>query len=170
MKVVISDGGRAKAGYRGKTGDCVCRSIAIATGQDYQDVYRALNEMALSERPNKRKRGRSSARTGVRRDTIRRYMKSIGWNWVPTMQIGSGCRVHLRKNELPSGRLVVSLSGHLTAVIDGVIYDSHDPQRGGTRCVYGYWCPSVKRTARATSSTTPRLSRALFGWFLTRSP
>jgi hypothetical protein len=139
MRVVISDGGRADAGFRGKTGDCVCRAIAIATRRDYQDVYAALNELASSERPNKRKRGRSSARTGVHRGTIQRYMTSIGWTWVPTMHIGSGCRVHLRKNELPGGRLIVSLSRHLTAVIDGVIHDNHDPQRDGTRCVYGYW-------------------------------
>jgi len=140
MRVVISDGGRADAGFRGKTGDCVCRAIAIATRRDYQDVYAALNELALSERPSRRKRGKSSARTGVHRGTIHRYMTSIGWEWVPTMQIGSGCRVHLRKNELPGGRLIVSLSRHLTAVIDGVIHDNHDPQRDGTRCVYGYWC------------------------------
>ena len=37
------------------------------------------------------------------------------------------------------GRLVVSLSRHWTAVIDGVIFDTHDPSRRGTRCVYGYW-------------------------------
>jgi hypothetical protein len=43
------------------------------------------------------------------------------------MQIGSGCTVHLRADELPSGRLVVSVSKHLTAVIDGVIHDAHDP-------------------------------------------
>jgi hypothetical protein len=24
-------------------------------------------------------------------------------------------------------------------VIDGVIHDTFDPSRGGTRCVYGYW-------------------------------
>jgi hypothetical protein len=24
-------------------------------------------------------------------------------------------------------------------VIDGVIHDTHDCSRGGTRCVYGYW-------------------------------
>ncbi len=28
---------------------------------------------------------------------------------------------------------------HYTAVIDGVINDTHDPSREGTRCVYGYW-------------------------------
>ena len=28
------DGGREAAGYRGKTGDCVVRAIAICTGED----------------------------------------------------------------------------------------------------------------------------------------
>ena len=55
------------------------------------------------------------------------------------MAIGSGCKVHLRADELPSGRLIVSVSKHLTAVIDGVIHDNHDPSRDGTRCVYGYF-------------------------------
>lgn len=57
----------------------------------------------------------------------------------PTMAIGSGCKVHLRADELPTGRLVVSVSKHLVAVVDGVVHDTHDPRRGGTRCVYGYW-------------------------------
>jgi hypothetical protein len=41
-KFVMDDGGRAAAGYKGQTGDCVCRSIAIATGKPYQEVYDAL--------------------------------------------------------------------------------------------------------------------------------
>ena len=52
---------------------------------------------------------------------------------------GSGCRVHLRPGELPKGRLVVAVSKHYTAVIDGTVHDIGDPCRGGTRCVYGYW-------------------------------
>jgi hypothetical protein len=55
------------------------------------------------------------------------------------MQVGSGCTVHLREDELPSGTLIVAVSRHLTVVKDGVIYDNHDPSRDGTRCVYGYW-------------------------------
>ena len=55
------------------------------------------------------------------------------------MAIGQACKVHLSSDELPSGRLVVSVSKHVTAVIDGVIHDTHDPGRDGTRCVYGYW-------------------------------
>lgn len=133
------DGGRAAAGYRGETGDCVTRAVAIATGLPYQQVYDDINESAKGERTGKRKRGKSTARQGVYKATIRKYLASLGWKWTPTMQIGSGCTVHLRADELPSGRLIVSLSRHICAVIDGVIYDTHDPSRDGTRCVYGYW-------------------------------
>jgi hypothetical protein len=135
---VYDDGGRAEAGYRGETGDCVTRSVAIATGRPYAEVYAALNEAARAERP-RTGQSRSSARTGVKKRTVGRYLAEIGWEWHPTMHIGQGCRTHLRADELPGGRLIVKCSRHLTAVIDGVIHDTHDPSRGGTRCVYGYW-------------------------------
>lgn len=137
---VKDDGGRHAAGYRGMTGDCVTRAIAIATGMRYVDVYDSLNNLAqMHERRGKRKRGISSAREGVYKGTIRRFMAGLGWTWTPTMHIGSGCKVHLRAEELPPGRLVVALSKHVCAVIDGVIHDTDDPSRDGTRCVYGYW-------------------------------
>lgn len=139
------DGGRSAAGYRGKTGDCVVRSIAIATGLPYQHIYDLVNRASTRERTGTRKRGISNARTGVYKSTIHRVMKSLGWVWTPTMQIGSGCTVHLRPDQLPSGRLVVSVSKHLTAMIDGVIHDTHDCSRRGKRCVYGYWQPPTTR-------------------------
>lgn len=111
----------------------------IATGKPYQDVYDALNSLAVSERTGKRKRGVSSSRTGVYRTTYDKYLRSLGWTWTPTMQIGQGCKVHLRGEELPKGRLIVAVSKHLTAVIDGVIHDTQNPARDGTRCVYGYY-------------------------------
>lgn len=55
------------------------------------------------------------------------------------MAIGSGCKVHLRSDELPTGRIIVSVSKHYVAVIDGVLHDIYDPSRHGNRCVYGYW-------------------------------
>ena len=47
--------------------------------------------------------------------------------------------MHLAKDELPNGRLIVRVSKHITAVINGVIHDTHDFSRDGTRCVYGYF-------------------------------
>lgn len=132
MDFVKDDGGRAQAGFRGDAGDCVTRAIAIATGLPYADVYRAMAEGTGSQRASSRtkKRGRT-ARDGINvtRKWFRDYMASIGWRWVPTMTIGSGCTVHLTDGELPAGRLIVSVSKHYTAVIDGVVHDTHNPQR-----------------------------------------
>lgn len=133
------DGGRAAAGYTGKAGDCVCRAIAIATQKPYQEIYDLINSVAKSERTGKRKRGKSSARNGVYKNTIRKVMEGLGWTWVPTMFVGQGCKVHLKANELPQGRLVVNVSKHTTCVVDGVIHDTYDCSRNGTRCVYGYY-------------------------------
>ena len=132
---VRNDGGRRAAGYKGTARDCVCRAIAIATGQPYQDIYDELNDLTRGERPGRHNRKRSSARTGIRIRTIRTYLERLGWQWVPTMGIGTGCTVHLRPDELPEGRIIVSLQ----VQIDGVLHNTYDCSRGGTRCVYGYW-------------------------------
>jgi len=141
MEFQHNDGGRVAAGYKGSARDCVARSIAIATGKPYQEVYAALNALGAAERNSKKRKHKSSAREGVHTPTARRYLESLGWRWVPVMQIGRGCTAHLRAEELPTGRLIVKLSRHFTAVIDHVIHDTHDPSRDGTRCVYGYWLP-----------------------------
>ena len=117
----------------------MCRAIANATGKDYLEVYKELRDMAKQERTGKRKRGVSSPRNGVYGSTLKKYMAKIGWTWKPCVTIGSGCTVHLREDELPNGTLIVSVSKHETCVKDGVLYDTYDCSRGGTRCVYGYF-------------------------------
>lgn len=142
MKFIFNDGGRSAAGYKGHTGDCVCRAVCIATGLPYQQVYDALANGNATQRKSKRnpKRGKTAAHgINVRRKWFQDYMKSIGFEWKPTMLIGQGCKVHLTDGELPMGRLVVSVSKHYTAVIDGVINDTHDPsERGATIYPEGY--------------------------------
>ncbi len=138
MTYVYDDGGRKAAGFRGETRDCVTRAIAIGLQRDYQTVYDGLN--ALAQLYETRKVKRSASRTGVHRGIYQRYLFSHGATWHATMAIGSGCQAHLRNGEIPmSGRLVVVVSRHLVAVIDGVVHDTHDPSRDGSRCVYGYY-------------------------------
>jgi len=129
---IKDDGGRSNAGYKGDTGDCVVRAIAIATEIDYKTVYDELFELSGK-----------TPRNGVKRKVYEKYLLSKGFKWVSCMQIGSGCRVHLSGRELPAGRLVCRLSKHLTAMVDGVIHDTFDPSRSGQRCVYGYF---IKKT------------------------
>lgn len=138
MEFNYNDGGRAKY-FKGKTGDCVTRAIAIATGKDYLDVYNAINQLAKEEKITKRKNKKSNARTGVYKDTYKKYLESLGWKWYPCMQIGTGCTTHLCENELPRGVIICKLSRHLVCVKDGVINDTYDCSRGETRCVYGYF-------------------------------
>lgn len=152
MDYVHDDGGRSAAGFKGSAGDCVCRAVVIASGRPYAEIYSVLADGTGSQRAGKRGKRAASARSGinVRRKWFRDYMHSLGFEWMPTMKIGQGCKVHLLSGELPMGRLVVAVSKHYTAVIDGVIHDTHDPTRatiitdnGATRmthrCVYGYW-------------------------------
>lgn len=142
MEFVFNDGGRAESGRKGFAGDCVARSIAIASELPYAEVYDTLAEGNANQRSSKHSPKRSrSAREGINtsRKWFKDYMASIGFVWVPTMKVGEGCKVHLRADELPSGRLVVAVSKHFTAVIDGTLHDTYDPSRDGTRCVYGYW-------------------------------
>ena len=142
IKHVFNDGGR-KYYFDGKdTGDCVTRAIAIAMELDYKEVYDELFQL-IKERQlkvNIKNRSKySSPREGVMKDVWKPYIESKGWKWVPTMKIGSGCKVHLTESELPKGRLIVRVSNHLACVIDGVLHDTYDCSREGTRCVYGYF-------------------------------
>lgn len=134
MRWVYDDGGRERAGFRGTAGDCVTRAIAIATGMDYREVYDDLAErQAALGKPR-------SARNGVWPKAYKPYLAELGGIWTPTMSIGSGTTVHLVEHELPyEPWLIVRLSKHLSAVRQGVVYDTHDPSRDGTRAVYGYW-------------------------------
>ena len=61
MRYTYDDGGRAASGWKGKTGDCACRAITIATGMDYDDVYEGINLLGQTERTGKRKRGRMTS-------------------------------------------------------------------------------------------------------------
>jgi hypothetical protein len=132
MKFEYNDGGRSNY-YKGTAGDCVTRAVAIATGRDYKTVYKALHKEM------KRQGDRGSPRSGVHRSVYQKYLESIGWQWVPTMKVGQGCKVHLVADELPGGNIICRLSKHVVAVIDGVVHDTYRDDRDGTRCVYGYF-------------------------------
>lgn len=133
MEYQYHDGGRAEAGYKGQANDCVTRAIAIITEQPYREVYRFIARKMASYGHAR------SARDGIPKKIFREILEELGFERVSTMGAGTGIQVHMRAEELPSGRLIVELSRHLAAVIDGTVYDNHDPRRDGTRGVYGFW-------------------------------
>lgn len=154
----LTDGGRRAAGFKTliSQGDCVVRAITIATQKPYAEVHAELLARCLKARQRKNHKGLSHPDTGIYKEVYFKYLADIGWKWVPTMGIGTGCKVHLTEHELPKGRLIVRVSKHLTAYINHVIHDTHDPSRAGTRCVYGYW---IKEADHASSNGKVRGQR-----------
>lgn len=129
LEYQYNDGGRSRYYNAKDVGDCAVRAAAIASGKDYKEVYNLFKSVE----------GRSP-RNGVKKTTSKKVLAMLGGEWVPCMKVGSGCKVHLAPNEIPmKGKIVVAVTRHLCAVIDGVINDTFDPSRDGTRCVYGYW-------------------------------
>jgi hypothetical protein len=136
---IRNDGGRKDAGYKGSAGDCGVRAISIAMQRPYQQIYDEMNVFLKTQKYSAKMRGMSSSRNGIHGKFFREYMLTKGWKWTATMLIGQGCKTHLCKEELPMGRIICNVSKHYVAVIDGIIHDTHDCSRNGTRCVYGYW-------------------------------
>ena len=146
IRYIYNDGGREAAGFKGSASDCVARSIAIVSGRPYAIVYGELAEIN-ARMPKTQNRVLSGWTGGVTADRgiyttsklFKDYMLRLGFVWTPTMKVGEGCRVHLRADELPKGKIVVKLSKHYAAVVNSVLHDTSNCSRRGTRCVYGIW-------------------------------
>ena len=127
------DGGRAAAGYRGKTGDCVVRAIAIYGGEDYLAVYRTMaehmkrngyaasgNAYATRERNRKapRRRGQLTARR-----VQDRVLEAYGFRKVrlPAGERPTNTEAHRRY-----GDCVVGTTKHVAAIVDGALRDTFD--------------------------------------------
>jgi len=139
LKFNYNDGGRSNYFKATKVGDCGVRALAIASGHDYKECYDLI-----------RKISGSTPRNGIKREHFHKAAQQLGAVWTPLMTIGSGCTAHLREGEVPMGKVVCNVSGHFVAVIDGVINDTYDCSREGTRCVYGYWLFREKHDRQET--------------------
>ncbi len=131
-KFVWSDGGRAASGFVGLAGDCVVRSIAIASGRSYRDVYKEIGEASLK-----------SPRNGVPLDIVTKYMHSQNWQ---LQDFAGMCFVPFL---LPKGAVVVSLyksehrCRHLTCLVDQTVYDTWNPADDGNYKIDCLWVPPV---------------------------
>ena len=135
MKLIVTDGGRKDAGLRGSfTGDCVIRSIAIASDSPYKRIHNDFRRMIANGLGYVPEDG-----ILTNKPAFKRYMVESGFVWNITCRIGSRDRVHMNAAELPMGRLVLSLSKHYSCVCDHIIYDTYDCSNNGKRMVYGFW-------------------------------
>ena len=119
----FDDGGRKSAGYKGTTGDCGVRSMAIVTGRPYREIYDGLYEMCRSWPGNSRKakaiRANASPRTGLNVGVMQRYMEGLGWQMVMFKR-------RLDDPALPRERVLCVVRKHYFALVDNVVRDTFD--------------------------------------------
>ena len=127
------DGGRAAAGYRGKSGDCVVRAIAICASEDYRAVYATMaeqmkrngyaasgNAYATRERYRKAPRRRGLLKARRVQD---RVLEAYGFQKVrlPAEERPTFTEAHHR-----FGDCVVGTTKHVAAIVDGALRDVFD--------------------------------------------
>ena len=154
---IFNDGGRATAGFTGETYDCVTRAVAIITENPYREVYDNLYRLALgyaSDNDDKVARAMRRAmevcgahwknhpdpNSGVNWEITDRYLLELDWFFWAIVPDKNGMNwMKLSDFTGFEGRYVVRLIGHSTAVIDGKVYDTFNPEERHSVPVIGFW-------------------------------
>jgi len=129
IRYTFNDGGRADAGYKGKTGDCVVRAIAIASRKPYKEVYGAMAKTmqqagyrasgnAYNQRP---RAGNKPARNA--RDVQQDVLKQFGYTKVRLLH---GARPTYTDAYSMYGDCIVGTTKHIAALVDGALHDIFD--------------------------------------------
>lgn len=141
MDFVWNDGGRAACGFVGLTGDCVTRSIAIATGAKYQDVYDRLG-----------KESEKSPRNGIQTEIAAAYLAEKEWERT------QGFDRPLVIDELPQGVFILHLTKlydrcpHFSTVIDHVVHDTWNPAND-EYFIKSYWTGVAAQNRRKATGS-----------------
>lgn len=108
------------------TGDCVIRSIAIASGLDYMKVFSDLCDLAKE--------------TGFLPnfpETYEKYIESIGFIKHKPLKNQKGKKYEVRHFPIEPGKsYIIKTRSHLTAIKGGIHYDTW---WCGESCANSYW-------------------------------
>ena len=127
-----NDGGRVKAGFKGKYADCGVRAMSIACQIPYAEADERLRDSAAAGRMGSR-----SLSKGIFKEDMTDALKKLGWVWRPAPKfVGRKARC----SDMPKGRVIARMSHHFVAVLDGVAHDTWDCT---AKMVYGYWEKAV---------------------------
>ena len=109
--------------------DCVKRAISVASKMDYKEVSKALNRYKKVTGADTFNSNRNEEKFMVNvLNAIQESYPAVKGQ--PRM---NGERFALSH---PKGRYVLQMAGHLTACVDGIIYDTWNCT---DRCVYKSW-------------------------------
>lgn len=98
--------------------DCVIRAISILTNRSWNDVYEELGNLANKD--------------SMMMDSVIFVEKYLDSKYLRKCHYSKTLEEFVK--EFPKGKYAVTMNGHITAVIDGVIYDTFNPSNRTIRC------------------------------------
>lgn len=132
-------------------GDCAIRSACWATGEDWEAVYKEMQDRT----DRSKRRPQNILKVGTPLNVIKDFYRARGWTWVEAVgqfkttkkdygyglkgSITKRAKVLFKADNLPKQLCVAITTGHAVAVEDHVVLDSFD-SRGDRSCVLeGYF-------------------------------
>jgi hypothetical protein len=135
LNYTTSDAGRADAGFRERM-DRAVRSLALSTGMTYAEAHRICAEGG--------RRFRRVMRPASVHTVYAPY-ELTPWMSYLDLKVAKRPTIDRLVRELPTGRYIVKVKGHVFAVIDGVCMDIFPDVRPRLR-VEGYWTMKANAT------------------------
>lgn len=100
--------------------DCVIRSISVLTGRSWNEIFDELSYLASYD-------GYMFDNVPFVEDYLDdRYMRECHYS----KTVGEFAK------EYPYGRYAITMDGHITALVDGVLIDTFDPSNRIMRCAW----------------------------------
>lgn len=110
--------------YGRNVNDCTVRAIALATNRSWDETYQELSNYA-------RQQGITFSEVEFINDYLsQKYPRYCQDSYNKVVTVGDFANLKL------PGRWLVTMGGHITCVIDGVIYDTFDPSDRYLWCAY----------------------------------
>ena len=106
--------------YNRNIEDCVTRSLSLLTDREWDDTYRELAYYSSLE--------------GYMTDNVEFVDDYLDERYPRECHYSK--RVGEFAKEYPLGKYAVTMEGHITSIIDGVIYDTFDPSNRIMRCAW----------------------------------
>lgn len=108
--------------------DCVKRSLTLVSGKTYREITKELNGL-------KRCLGADAFNNNK---VWKLFVKNQGWKKLSFPAIKGESRMDGNTfcKDFPKGKYLLRMAGHLSACVDGIIYDTWDCL---DKCVYNAW-------------------------------
>ena len=107
--------------------DCVARAISVATGYSWENTINSITAHAIK-----------MGRVFNEKEAYGSWLENEGWTKMPQLKKANNKRYTIKEFQKlhPEGIIIIKVSGHLTVIEDGILYDTWNCERAS---VGNYW-------------------------------